>query len=203
MGSWGGRPWADGQDACPPVYHNYSNINSETIEANYPLLIDQYGFVPDTGGPGKYRGGLMYVRGYRMLADETLVQWRQDRSKFPAWGLKGGKPGALCRGYHISGDKKRSLKKEIFTAKKGDLLLAMEPGCGGWGNPFERDVEKVLDDVRNEKVSIEGARRDYGVVINPKTLEVNLGETQKLREAALKKGKVVTKARNYNLSTGN
>jgi N-methylhydantoinase B len=77
----------------------------------------------------------------------------------------------------------RALKKQTFYAKPGDILRAVVPAAGGWGNPYERDPEKVLRDVRNELVSIEAARRDYGVVIDEKTLELDLEATNKLRSA--------------------
>ncbi|MFH0914018.1 MAG: hydantoinase B/oxoprolinase family protein [Chloroflexota bacterium] len=186
MGSWGGRPWADGISACTSPWMNYSVDPVEAIEQAYPLRIEQYNFVPDSGGPGKYRGGLGMIRDYRILLDEALIQWRVDRAKFPSWGLAGGKPGALAESYHISGRKKRKLRKSIFTAKRGDLLRAIVPGAGGWGPPYERDIERVLTDVRNEKVSIEAARQEYGVVIDPETCSVDLKATEKLR-AEMKK----------------
>ena len=181
MGSWGGSPWADGFDACCSLETNMANVPCESIEAEYPIRIEQYTFVPDTGGPGKYRGGLALIRDYRILSDDVICQWRQDRSRFAPWGLQGGKPGAFSEAYQISEGKERSIKKEIFFCKNGDLLRSILAGGGGWDPPWERDVEKVLDDVRNEKVSIERARRDYGVVIDEKTMQVDNEETRKLR----------------------
>ncbi|MFH1003508.1 MAG: hydantoinase B/oxoprolinase family protein [Chloroflexota bacterium] len=181
MGSWGGRPNADGISACTSPWMNYSVDQAEPIEHSNPLRIEQYSLVPDSGGAGKYRGGLGMVRDYRLLFNDPLVQWRVDRADFPAWGLAGGKPGALAESYHISGRKKRKLRKSIFIANNGDLLRAILPGAGGWGPPYERDIERVVTDVRNEKVSPEAARRDYGVAIDPVTFEVDRKETKRLR----------------------
>ena len=189
-GSWGARPWADGIDANTPFWLNYSNITCERIERDYPLRIEQYGFVPETGGAGKYRGGMAMVRDYRILAEDIVCQWRQDRAKFPPWSLQGGKSGTLAKGYHISDGKERTLRKELFFCQKGDLLRAVLPGAAGYGNPYQRDVNKVLEDVRNEIITVETAKREYGVVIDPKNMQVDSKATQKLRaEAKLRKNK--------------
>lgn len=182
IGSWGGRPWADGIDVASPPWLNYSNIPCEVIEKEYPIRIEKYTFVPDTGGAGKYRGGLGVIREYHILANDVVCQWRQDRALFPPWGLNGGKPGGVSRGYHISDGNKRELKKSVFFCKKGDVLQAILPGGGGYGNPLERDVDAILDDVRNEKISIKSAESDYGVVINDKTMRVDNEATKQLRK---------------------
>jgi N-methylhydantoinase B len=179
-GSWGGRPFADGIDGHPPLWLNYSNIPCEVIEKEYPLRIEQYGYLPDTGGVGMFRGGLGMIREYSLETD-TVVQWRQDRALFPPWGLNGGKAGSLAKGYHITDEHKRVLKKESFSCKKGDKLQAILPGAGGWGDPYKRDLKKVLQDVRDRKISIDAAEQEYGVVINKKTLEIEVEATKKLR----------------------
>ena len=154
----------------------------EFVEKEYPLRIERYEYAQDSGGAGKYRGGLGITREYRILAEEAVVQWRQDQSKFAAWGLAEGKSGALAQGtYTPSGGKIRHLKKEIFDAKKGDLLTPTIPGGGGFGNPWERDIARVLNDVVLEKVSLGGAERDYGVVIKPQSMVVDQKRTEELR----------------------
>jgi N-methylhydantoinase B len=164
---------------------NYSNVPCEVIEREYPFSLQQYGFLPDTGGVGKYRGGVSVIKDYRIESPgEIEVQWRQDRALYEPWGLHGGGPGGFAKGYQISPDgKMRVLKKQTFFANPGDILRAVIPAAGGWGNPYERDPEKVLLDVKNELVSIEAARRDYGVAIDEKTLELDLEATNKLRSA--------------------
>jgi N-methylhydantoinase B len=182
VGNWGGRPFADGHDGHSPYWLNYSNIPVECIEKEYPLRIERYAYIPDSGGAGKFRGGIGLTREYRILVDDVVVQWRQDRAKFAPWGLAGGKSGATAKGFHISDGRKRPLKKEIFIANRGDVLSPFLPGGGGFGNPLERSVERVLDDVVNEKVSLKAAEKEYGVVIDPATLKVDSKETEELRQ---------------------
>jgi N-methylhydantoinase B len=183
MGSWGGRPWGDGLDATTSFWANYSNTPCEVIESEKPFRIESYTFIPDTGGAGKYRGGLSIIKQYRCLVDNVTCQFRIDRQRFPPYGLYGGKPGALAKAYLTTTDGKvRSLKKEIFTLNKGDLITCIVPGAGGYGNPYERDPQKVLTDVTKEVVSIEKAKDDYGVVIDPKTLKIDMEATQKIRQ---------------------
>ncbi len=181
-GSWGGLPWADGIDANTPMYANYSNLSCEKIERDYPIRIEQYGFVTDTGGPGKYRGGMAMVKEWQILIDNLTCQWRQERSKFAPWGLQGGKNGSLAVSYHITEGKKRALKKEIFTCKKGDFIKAILPGAGGFGDPYERDVNKVLEDINKELVTIKAAKDDYGVVIDQENMKIDLEATLKIRK---------------------
>ncbi|HEY8477746.1 MAG TPA: hydantoinase B/oxoprolinase family protein, partial [Chloroflexota bacterium] len=95
--SWGGRPFADGVDGAASMVVNFSNYPAEIIENEYPLRIEEYGFIPDSGGPGQYRGGLALVRQYRFLEQSGTLQIRSDRTRFPAYGLAGGLPGRLCR----------------------------------------------------------------------------------------------------------
>ena len=156
----------------------------EVIEREHPLSIQYYGYVPDTGGVGKYRGGASMMKDYLIESSEQVeIQWRQDRAKFPPWGLNGGGPGAPAKGYQITPDgKMRELKKETFYANPGDTLRAILPGAGGWGNPYKRDPEHVLRDVRNGFVSIEAAKQLYGVVIDNKTLDIDPEATQLLRK---------------------
>lgn len=187
MGSWGGRPWGDGLDATTALWSNYSNTPCEVIENEKPFRIESYTFVPDTGGPGKYRGGLAIIKEYRCLVDNITCQFRVDRARFPAWGVQGGKPGTLAEAYLTTADgKRRRLKKEIFVLNKGDLITCILPGAGGWGNPYDRETGRVLRDVEKEIVSIEKAESEYGVIINSQTMQVDFEATQKLREEALK-----------------
>jgi len=185
-GSWGGRPWADGIDAQSPLWLNYSNIPAEVIEREYPVQIEQYQFVHNSGGPGKHRGGLAMIRDYRILENDVVCQWRQDRATFSTWGLFGGKGGTKAHGLHIQDGVERPLKKEIFFCRRGDLLRAVLPGAGGWGDPLERDPMRVLEDVLDEKVSIEGARRDYGVVIDNESMSIDEEATRHLRKTMKK-----------------
>jgi N-methylhydantoinase B len=181
-GSWGGRPDRDGIDACSSAVANFSNNPIEQLEAEYPLRIEQYGFVPDSGGAGTYRGGLAMVRDYRFLEREGALQLRTDRQRFQPWGLAGGKPGAPSSNLLIRGDLVRPLaSKEYLIVRDGDVLRHTLAGAGGHGDPFERDPARVAADVADGKVSAEVARADYGVVVDGATGAVDLPATQALR----------------------
>lgn len=181
--SLGGGPFDDGQDAAAFPLSNVANSPIEIIEAESPVLVEEYGFLPDTGGPGKYRGGLGVVKQWRILADEANVQLRSDRHKTPPWGLWGGKPGALGRVRVNPGQPDEYLPptKGRITMRRGDVLRAEMPGAGGFGQAEERDPEKVLNDVIQEKMTVEHARDEYRVVIDPETLTLDLDATQSLR----------------------
>ena len=94
MGTWGGAATHDGQEGVPHMGANQSNVPIEMIETEYPIRIEQYGFVPDTGGPGAFRGGLSLIRDYRILAENADLNVRSDKRAYPPHGLFGGKEGA-------------------------------------------------------------------------------------------------------------
>jgi N-methylhydantoinase B len=147
---------------------NQSNVPIEMIESEYPILIERYGLVPDTGGPGRSRGGLALTREYRILADEAILNVRSDKRKHPPHGLFGGQPGSPSWNIINPGPQQRILPvlmTEVETLRKGDLFRHIMAGGGGYGDPLEREPALVLQDVVEEKVSIEMARADYGVVI--------------------------------------
>src|SRR5438270_2531183 len=95
--SWGGRPFSDGIDGVASMVVNFSNYPAEVIEREYPLRIEEYGFLTDSGGPGQFRGGLALVRRYRFLEQSGTFQIRSDRSRFGAYGLAGGEAGRRSR----------------------------------------------------------------------------------------------------------
>jgi N-methylhydantoinase B len=147
---------------------NQSNVPVEMIEADYPLRIERYGFLPDTGGPGRRRGGLGLVREYRLLADEAILNVRSDKRSHPPHGLFGGGTGTPSWNIINPGAGNRIvpvLMTEVEPLRRGDVYRHEMSGGGGYGDPLERDPDAVLWDVIEEKVSPAAARRDYGVVI--------------------------------------
>jgi len=176
--SWGGRPDKDGIDACSSISANFSNNPIEYLEGDHPLRIEEYAFVPDTGGPGRYRGGLGMVRQYRFLEREGALQLRTDRQKLLPWGLHGGKPGSPSSNLLVrDGVPEVPPSKAYRILHRGDMLRHTLAGAGGHGDPLERDPALVAEDVADEKVSVEAARTEYGVVLDPATFAVDVAAT--------------------------
>ena len=144
--------------------------------------MEKFALVPDSGGPGKYRGGLAYTREIRVLADEATFHLRSDRHDFPTWGVEGGKPGTPIENY-INPDTNPDQvpPKLLTTLKKEDLYRLIQAGAGGYGDPLERELDSILDDVEQEKLTVGHVRREYGVVVDPDTLQVDLRATEELR----------------------
>ncbi|MBA2449868.1 MAG: hydantoinase B/oxoprolinase family protein [Chloroflexi bacterium] len=165
-GSWGGRPDRDGIEGMPNLGANISNIPVEMVEVGYPLRIERYGFVPDTGGAGKYRGGLSILRDFRFLEDASLTV-RSDRQKILPFGLHGGREGTPAMNLLVKANGEREVPPSKFLrhVKAGDLLQHVMAGGGGFGDPLERDPEAVLRDVREERLSAGYVLREYGVVL--------------------------------------
>ncbi len=182
-GGWGGRAFADGVDynTCPEL--NGSNEPCETNEELYPIMYNRYQYVPDKEGAGKYRGSVALVREWKLLADEATLSLRVERQRTRPYGIAGGQSGAPLEAVFNPDTESRSVGKVTLEMKRGDVIQITTSGAGGWGNPLERDMNMVLEDVRNEKVSIQRARDAYGIVIDENTLEVDEGRTQRLREA--------------------
>jgi N-methylhydantoinase B len=156
----------------------------ELMEATYPLFIEKYELVQDSGGAGKYRGGLGSSQQIRLLAPATVFSFI-EKAKSPHWGIDGGKAG--LKNYALIRSKEKGefeiLKTSGMQLAEGDIEVATAGGGGGYGNPLERDPEAVRWDVINGFVSVEHARQDYGVVIDPKTFEIDAEATQRLRNS--------------------
>ena len=181
-GGMGARPFKDGKDGQDSHLARFMNTPIEAIEIEYPVMIERYEFIPDSGGAGKYRGALGLRRDIRFLTDEVVFARYGDSQKFPPHGLFGGKPGMPGR-FILNPDKDniRLKSKGIDVLKKGDVVSLQLPGGGGYGNPLERDFSLIEKDIRDGKVTIEKAKEDYKVVIDPKTLKVDVEATKKLR----------------------
>jgi N-methylhydantoinase B len=180
----GGGPDRDGQDGGPYGLANIANVPVEVIEAEGPVRVECYAFLPDTGGAGRYRGALGLVREYRLLEDEALIQLRSDRQINPPYGLFGGHPGAPGRIIMNPGTSEERVApaKFIGKMKRGELLRAEMPGAGGYGSPLERDPAAVAADTRQGKISVANARSIYGVVTDDAG-EADLAGTEALRAA--------------------
>ena len=181
-GARGGRPFGDGPDGVPHPGSNNSNSPVELAEVEYPVRIESYELLRDSGGAGKNRGGLSHVREVRCLADEGTLQLRSDKRAFLPYGLHGGNPGSPSTNVLNPGSDDRMLPT-MGTAPmiRGDLIRHVMASGGGWGDPLDRDPERVAVDVRDDKVSPAGAKSDYGVVLDSKSLEVDWEATKQTR----------------------
>ena len=147
------------------------------------MLIEHYGYRPDTGGPGKHRGGVGVSRAYRFLAPTSAISILY-KTISPPWGLEAGRPAKPNRIVVNPGTEAEQVKGGgLNQLAAGEVLVNDTGGGGGWGDPFERDPEAVADDVRNGFVSLGAARTDYGVVLDETTLAVDVAATAGARAA--------------------
>jgi N-methylhydantoinase B len=165
-GGQGARCTADGMDVVMINMTNTSNLPIEAMELEFPLRIERYELVFDSGGPGKYRGGLGTVRDMRLLADNASASLRSSRQRIPAPGMAGGMNGGLgafVRNPGTPGETRLPLTTSGTPFANGDVLRIVSPGGGGYGNPSERDKEAVRRDLREGKISAQVARDVYGL----------------------------------------
>lgn len=184
LGGWGARPDGDGFSPLKTVTHGDTrNVPIEVEETFYPLHVELYEWRADTGGAGEFRGGLGLRKVYRVIQDCEFVS-AFERTKCPPWGLFGGKSGqtADARVRQSDTGETRSYRKVTGLAlRAGATVELLSAGGGGRGLPTKRTPERVLEDVREGYVTIEGARRDYGVVVDANTLSIDIQATRALR----------------------
>ena len=163
VGSWGGGPDRDGMDACTGTLVNYANTPAELIEADLPIAVERYGFVPDTGGVGRWRGGLALERHLRFKIDRGTIQIRSDRRRHLAYGLDGGGPGAPAAATVVRADGREEdfPAKFLTTVNTGDVLKVRLSGGGGHGDPRLRDADLIRSDVQEGKITPQHARETY------------------------------------------
>jgi N-methylhydantoinase B len=175
VGGWGAHPGGDGENALIFLCDGDTrNVAAEIVEARFPLRMERHSLRPDSGGPGRRRGGLGILREYRILGHDARCMAIMDRKVCPPWGIEGGARADHCQVVvEAPGDEPRVHQKIMgHPAPDGTLLSVQTGGGGGWGDPLERDPELVLSDVRDGYVTVEAARERYGVVVDPETLEL-------------------------------
>lgn len=192
-GGWGGTPFNDGMNVTMDPLGNCMNMAAETAELFFPIEYESFDLRQDSAGPGKFRGGLGAMFKVRYLCEGEL-NMETSRTRRGSPGVNGGGFSAVQRSTHLYPD---GSKKVIGgLTPNGDWVNPLlsghafnydeqfqfeSTGGGGWGKPTERPAAKVLDDVLDEYISIDAAREQYGVVIDPATMAVNEAETAKLR----------------------
>jgi len=165
-GGSGARFCKDGINCVQVHMSNTSNLPIESMEIEFPYMVEQYKLVRDSGGPGKYRGGLSVMKDIRVLGHSSEFSIKADRQKTPPWGLFGGKPGKPGM-IIMNPDTDKAVvidsKKSGTILKENGILRCQMPGAGGYGNPLERDRALVLKDIEEGYISRESAIHDYGV----------------------------------------
>lgn len=194
FGGWGGRPTKDGIDGVTPMtFGSYGTTPVEMLEREYPIVVEGFGYVPDTGGAGKYRGSLSIYRQWRFLQPGTIMV-RTNRLSRASDGLAGGQPGALSRNILNPATENRDLPRQThmhLEVQPGDRLYHAISGSGGHGDPWQRAPATVLNDVKDEKVTITGAREQYGVVIDAQHMSIDWEQTTTLRQSRQELRRVV------------
>ena len=148
------------------------------------MRVDRYASVTDSGGAGLHRGGNGIDKWYNFL-ETGEIAIHDDRWLTPPWGILGGKPGMRSKKILIRTDGTQEVlpsKCDQIKVEPGDQLIYQTAGGGGWGDPLQREAQKVCTDVLRELVSAEKARNDYGVVIDAETQQVDEEATRHLRE---------------------
>ena len=186
-GGWGAKKTEDGVSAtvCMNDGDTHNGPN-EQAEAKFPILVERFELLPDSGGAGKRRGGLGISRTTRALAPVT-VNTQSERSACPPWGLDGGGDAAGNKVAFRLGEQWKddfpNAKVLVAQLKPGDAFRISSGGGGGYGAPFERSVDEVQEDVRQGYVSRKAARDLYGVIVDPATGEIDRVATEQNRSA--------------------
>ena len=165
-GGSGGRWYADGSDTVH-VVPDSKNLPAEFTETRFPLRVERLALATDSGGPGYRRGGLGYLKEFRVLRDSSFL-CVADRAILSCWGLRGGKASAPFRVTIDPGGANERVLPGLVDDEPipaGTLVRVETTGGGGWGDPLEREPELVALDVLQGKVSARSAREDYGIVL--------------------------------------
>ena len=155
------------------------------MEMEYPLRMERYAIAKDSGGPGLHRGGCGIIRDIRILADEGTFGLRVENNIFPTWGVAGGMGGGTSKviiNPGTPGEREIRAFSDDNLWYEGDLVRVYTAGGGGWGDPLEREPERVLEDVLDGFVSIDAAQDSYGVVIDHDSLIISPRATAAKRQ---------------------
>lgn len=185
-GGLGARATKDGISVMSCNVTNCALPPIEAQEIEGPVLFIERFILHDSAGPGKFRGGFSQKTKWKTLGYDTQFSYLSQKSKIPPQGLFGGRPGR-CSEWIINEGTSKEMKLKYAMGNPlfleyGDSVTFITPGGGGYGNPFERDPEAVREEVKKELLSIKRAKKDYGVVIDPITLQVDEEATKVARK---------------------
>ena len=155
-GGAGGRSYQDGSDGIQVHVTNTSNLPVEALENEYPLLVEKYELVENSGGAGKWRGGMGLRRVYRGLGHTLTFSGQGERAVTPPWGLFGGKGGGTGSISLINPDGSKEeldIKPASLQVEPTKAVCIETPGAGGYGDPVDRDTGSLLEDFKSEKFS--------------------------------------------------
>ena len=189
-GGWGGRPNEDGASGSVSICQgDVRNGTIEGIEMQNPVIVEERGLRPDSGGAGKFRGGLAIDMRVRNLIEGRWNLHKPRRTDNPPWGLWNGKDGDtaayLLREAHEKKFQEVNLQRHLVAPDSE--VIVKTGGGGGWGHPFERDPKRVREDVLEGYVSLASAKKEYGVVLRAGDLSIDEKATKTARSAANKK----------------
>jgi N-methylhydantoinase B len=190
ISGWGAREGADGNQAVSPLGANFASVSVEDMESEGLVRIERWGLVPDTGGPGTWRGCLGVEVHMRFLSASTALQVRTQRRDIQPYGLSGGGPGA--RSSNVWEAPEGEIDLPVYCAVslgRDEVFRHTHSGGGGFGDPLLRDPDLVLEDALDGKVSEEGALRDYGVVVDLRSATVDEVQTEAARRERRCKGR--------------
>ena len=175
VGGGGGMPHRDGTNGSGADSAYLKNTPVEITEAEVPIEIIRYGLLPDSGGAGRWRGGLATALDFRLAAPDSRITARnRDRAHFRPWGILGGRAAAPSDFVLNPGTEREKIlgNTDYVVAEPGDVVHIHSPGGGGRGNPLDREPERVLADVEQGYVSVAAAEGEYGVVIRTGAIDV-------------------------------
>jgi N-methylhydantoinase B len=184
-GGWGGAKGKDGESGlvCSGDGETYI-MSNEVMEVRHPIIVDQYALnIEDGCGKGEFRGGFGLIKDYRIDNSNATFTASFGRSLYPCWGMNGG--GSGTPNYFIiyknGMEPKRTRKVAAERLGKGDLIRLKTGAGGGYGNPLQRDPQRVISDVVDGYLTVDQAMKDYGVVVDPKSMTLDVAATERSR----------------------
>jgi N-methylhydantoinase B len=186
-GGHGGRPYEDGISATVCFHEGDTpDVPVEVQESTLPIFIDESSLDADSGGAGRFRGGLGYRRVFR-VSESASMEINIERHGCPPWGLRGGSAGRPNRAYvqrAVGEEWELVLKQDGIVLAPGARVMMIGGGGGGWGDPRDRPPEEVRADVISGYVSVEAAFHEYAVVLSPESLEIDTQATERRRASS-------------------